>query len=539
MPIATMSWTLVVSAGVCGVLSGLTGPTDARRLGNALKFGRTVEDIRGDCAGSGSGNLGSGCGDAQVLTPLLETNQLAKARDLAEVTSLPVVEGGASKSFSGFFTTDKSVDNNLFWWYFPAQNGDADAPTLVWLQGGPGAASTFGLFAEMGPYVLTPNASSPTGFNLGDRATSWNKKYGMIFIDNPVGAGFSYTGGNGYCHDTHDCVARNLYSALQQFYTMFPTVAANPLWITGESYGGHYVPAIAAYIHNQNERLATGGAPPSNVEHQLVVPETALPLAGIAVGDGWVDPVNMLQAYAPMIYNQAMCSETEAAEIAGFMTQAADLIKQGDFLGSFNVWDKFLNGDIWPYGNWFHNKTGLNDYDNYMNTDEPADLEYYHSYLNVPSVRAALHIGSHTLQSGHDCEMALLADFMASLKTEIMTLMNRPDKYRVLVYSGQLDVIIGAALTESFLTVLPWDGLAAYNSVEKFVWRMDPSDSNVAGYVRVVGNFTQAIIRGAGHLCPHDQPERSLDMITRLVDGLEYKNEPNPVPSNTNRKVDL
>lgn len=54
-----------------------------------------------------------------------------------------------------------------------------------------------------------------------------------------------------------------------------------------------------------------------------------------------------------MIYNQAMCSETEAAEIAGFMTQAADLIKQGDFLGSFNVWDKFLNGDIWPYGNWY------------------------------------------------------------------------------------------------------------------------------------------------------------------------------------------
>jgi hypothetical protein len=106
-----MSWTLVVSAGVCGVLSGLTGPTDARRLGNALKFGRTVEDIRGDCAGSGSG-----CGAAQVLTPLLEANQLAKARALAEVTSLPVVEGGASKSFSGFFTTDKSVDNNLFWW---------------------------------------------------------------------------------------------------------------------------------------------------------------------------------------------------------------------------------------------------------------------------------------------------------------------------------------------------------------------------------------------------------------------------------------
>lgn len=80
-----------------------------------------------------------------------------------------------------------------------------------------------------------------------------------------------------------------------------------PGWVTG-----HYVPAIAAYIHNQNERLATGGAPPSNVEHQLVVPETALPLAGIAVGDGWVDPVNMLQVskilpYFASTYRTAIC----------------------------------------------------------------------------------------------------------------------------------------------------------------------------------------------------------------------------------------
>jgi vitellogenic carboxypeptidase-like protein len=89
--------------------------------------------------------------------------------------------------YSGFFTTDPAVDNNLFWWYFPPQlRPDANTPTLVWLQGGPGAASTFGLFAEMGPYSLVVNASSPTGFNLMDRPTSWNKRYGMLFIDNPV-----------------------------------------------------------------------------------------------------------------------------------------------------------------------------------------------------------------------------------------------------------------------------------------------------------------------------------------------------------------
>lgn len=99
---------------------------------------------------------------------------------------------------------------------------------------------------------------------------------GMIFIDNPVGAGFSFTGtGNGYCTNTHDCVARNLYSALQQFYKMFDKLQGNQLWITGESYGGHYVPAIGAYIHDQNEAIARG----------LNRSNVALPLAGIAVGE--------------------------------------------------------------------------------------------------------------------------------------------------------------------------------------------------------------------------------------------------------------
>jgi carboxypeptidase C (cathepsin A) len=81
------------------------------------------------------------------------------------------------------------------------------------------------------------------------------------------------------------------------------------------SSGGHYVPAIAAYIDAQNERLVAAGEAPANVRHQLAVAETQLPLAGIAVGDGWVDPRNMLSAYAPMMFNQGMLSESEAAQV--------------------------------------------------------------------------------------------------------------------------------------------------------------------------------------------------------------------------------
>lgn len=39
-----------------------------------------------------------------------------------------------------------------------------------------------------------------------------------------------------------DEVAQNLYAALSQFYTVFPALQKNQFFITGESYGGHYVP---------------------------------------------------------------------------------------------------------------------------------------------------------------------------------------------------------------------------------------------------------------------------------------------------------
>lgn len=82
-----------------------------------------------------------------------------------------------------------------------------------------------------------------------------------------------------------------------------------------------------------------------------------------------------------MIYNQGMCSLLEAQTIKQYTDETITAIKQGDYLGAFNVWDRFLNGDIFPYANYFHNITGLNDYDNYMNTDPPVDLEYYAKYV--------------------------------------------------------------------------------------------------------------------------------------------------------------
>lgn len=119
--------------------------------------------------------------------------------------------------------------------------------------------------------------------------------------------------------------------------------------------------------------------------------------------------------------------------------------------------------------------------------------------------------------------------WQVSLKDELIEMLDSTDPpYKVLVYSGQLDVIIGAALTESFLPMVEWHGQSAYNSANRSVWRIHPTDTEVAGFARTVGNFSQVVVRAAGHIVPGDQPERALDMIERFVEGRAYANLPDP-----------
>ena len=85
------------------------------------------------------------------------------------------------------------------------------------------------MFSEMGPYMVADDHET-----LIDNRGSWNNDHGMIFIDNPVGAGYSYTEtSDGYCTNTKNEVSSQLYSFLTQFYEVFPEQLENSLYITG------------------------------------------------------------------------------------------------------------------------------------------------------------------------------------------------------------------------------------------------------------------------------------------------------------------
>lgn len=169
--------------------------------------------------------------DPLYLTPYIESRQTALGKAKASVTHIDLLAKGI-QSYSGYFTVNQTYNSNLFFWYFPAKNNAANAPVVLWLQGGPGASSLYGLFLENGPVFVNDKGQ------LEKRQYSWHLDHHVVYIDNPVGAGFSFTDSPaGYLNNQVD-IGNNLFSAVRQFFQIFPEIRNNRFYITGESYAG-------------------------------------------------------------------------------------------------------------------------------------------------------------------------------------------------------------------------------------------------------------------------------------------------------------
>lgn len=120
----------------------------------------------------------------------------------------------------------------MFWWlYYTTANVTSytDRPILIWLQGGPGAASTgYGNFAEIGPLDV----------DLNERDYTWVKDANVLFIDNPVGTGYSYVDSSTALTTTNKEIALDLVELLRGFYAELPEFKTVPIYILSESYGG-------------------------------------------------------------------------------------------------------------------------------------------------------------------------------------------------------------------------------------------------------------------------------------------------------------
>lgn len=76
---------------------------------------------------------------------------------------------------------------STFFWFFQARHNPESAPLVIYLDGGPGESSMFGVTQENGPCNINPDSNSTTltPFSLNNYAN-------VLYIDQPVSVGFSY-----------------------------------------------------------------------------------------------------------------------------------------------------------------------------------------------------------------------------------------------------------------------------------------------------------------------------------------------------------
>ena len=119
---------------------------------------------------------------------------------------------------------------HFFSWTIASRNDPVHDPTIFWFTGGPGCASDLALFAENGPWHFH-DPTDPTTIYVNPY--SWNAKANLVFVDQPVGTGFSYADSDVY-ERNEDEVAADVYSFFQGYYKKYPELLQNPMFVIGE-----------------------------------------------------------------------------------------------------------------------------------------------------------------------------------------------------------------------------------------------------------------------------------------------------------------
>ena len=191
-----------------------------------------------------------------------------------EIKQLPGWQGELpSKAYAGYIDAGSDTQNGTtyqmheHYMFIEAESDPATAPVLLWTNGGPGASSFFGLFVELGPFMLDDASLATAEFNASGVPTLWYNQYGwtqaasLLIINSPPPVGYSYcdpagpAGGGASCGAWDDTrTAEHNYDFLVNWFDAFPEYKDHDLYLSGESYAGIYVPTLAREIVRHQEQ---------------------------------------------------------------------------------------------------------------------------------------------------------------------------------------------------------------------------------------------------------------------------------------------
>ncbi|KAF4695578.1 Kinesin-like protein kif24 [Perkinsus olseni] len=395
-----------------------------------------------------------------------------------------------------------------FFWFFEARHSPETAPTTFWLSGGPGASSMLALLAENGPCTVNSEGTD-TIYN----PYSWTEASNMVWVDQPAGTGFSI--GGSYDADEEE-VGQDMYHFMQTFFKHFPTYNKD-VHVVGESYGGHYVPAVVNTVVEHNTELSIGLAPKGRVP---------IDMKGMAIGNGMTNTIEQIKWLPKMAYDSGTAPSVVDFEtyqkmqsrVDGVVDAVAKCDKTGDKDVCQTAWNDFTKELMAPVM-----EGGYNMYD--LRLKGHYNWTGINTWLNNPEIRRE--IGAEKEWEAVSIEVYKTLtpkDFLQTYDNLVPPLLAMGLK--VLIYAGDQDYPCNWLGNRAWTEKLEWDHrddfqLAPY---QQFIAPAVGLDDNsiteiIVGSMRHFRNFAFLRVSNAGHMVPMDKPAESLHMFKEFLRG--------------------
>nr|GMD24079.1 serine carboxypeptidase-like [Ipomoea batatas] len=395
---------------------------------------------------------------------------------------------------AGYYRLPDTVDARMFYFFFESRSNKSE-PVVIWLTGGPGCSSSLALFYENGPFYIADNQS------LIWNDYGWDKVSNLIYVDQPIGTGFSYSSSKDDIRDDENGVSNDLYVFLQEFFKAHPKYAKNEFFVTGESYAGHYIPALGTRI-NQGNKKKEG---------------IYINLKGLAIGNGLTHPEIQYPAYPDYALDNNLISKSYHGELIQLIPDCQKAVRKCNSNGGSACGDVVYSRCEPLFDRILEKHENLNYYDIRKNCVGPLcyDLSNAETFLNTQSVKGALGVGDiDWVSCSSTVFVAMEYDRFKNLAVGIPSLLE--DGINLLVYVGEYDLICNWLGNLRWVGALQWSGHKGFRAAPNVKFVVDGKEK---GIQKSHGPLTFLKVHNAGHLVPMDQPKASLEMIRRWMKG--------------------
>lgn len=462
------------------------------------------------------------------------------------VNEVPGLVGGLDSSvWSGYLRVKKPFSvSNLFYVFIEGPKG---APLIIFGQGGPGCSSMLGLFTEFGPWRPQREGS------LISNPYSWSKVASLLFIDSPVGAGFSYE--SGVKTKLNDIAsAQDFVSAVDLFFQRFPSMESVVFHFASESYGGHFLLQWTDLVLNS--------------EH---FKHLARRLGGVLLGNPYVSWESSDLAYAHALWGRQLVSKPlwdefekrGCSRFGGFssftypsecqnillmvLSQKDSRTELESNLNPYNLIEpscvssqsqRVLQLGIAARSRGPKSMGQLRSLQSQSPSVSPVDVNshyldpcvelYLLAYLSRSDVKRAFHVDDSGPESWIQCSDDVFytwptADSQASMTRLFRDLMRSssrtpaPTSLRILVFSGDADGVCPTIGTQQWI----WESSRDRKVISMWSPWHDESGQLGGFATRFEHQATFATVHSAGHMVAASQPLRALSLVKGFLSGSE------------------